>query len=296
MPKDRRYGGRPIPIGTVVATFTDEPFLRAGALRDTESRVTRGDEGAAVSTSSGDGTASGSGSKPGFGEDFPTGAYETTAPVGNDFRGPDGGYGSNDSTALLGVPPTDFGTGTASQPVVTTDAADRRGTISLGVLVLRVVTAVIFIAHGLQKVTTGFANGMGPSGFEEVLVSAGFEQARLLTYLTIAAEIGGGLMLLLGLVTPLAAGALLVVAINAWMFLQSLQPGIQILGDGGVEFETLLVAALIALILTGPGRISLDFGRQWSRRPRYGSFVIMLVGVAAPIVIWVLLNGSNPLH
>lgn len=250
-----------------------------------------------MSTQSGDGTGSGSSSsKSGFGEDFPTGAYETTAPVGNDYRGPDGGYGgSNDSTALLGALPTDFGVGTAPQPVATAEAVDRRGTISLGLLILRAVTALIFIAHGLQKVTTGFAGGMGPSGFEQLLVGAGFEQARLLTYLTIAAEIGGGLMLLLGLVTPLAAGALLVVAVNAWMFLQSLAPGIQILGDGGVEFETLLVAALIALILTGPGRISLDFGRQWTRRPRYGSFVIMLVGIAAPIAIWVLLNGSNPL-
>lgn len=249
-----------------------------------------------MSTQSGNAGGSDSTSKPRFGEDFPTGTYETTAPVGNDYRGPDGGYaGSNDSTALLGARPTDFDTGSSLQPAAT-ETVDRRGTISLGLLVLRAATALIFIAHGLQKVSTGFANGMGPGGFEEVLVSAGFDQARVLTYLTIAAEIGGGLMLLLGLLTPLAAGALLVVAVNAWMFLQSLAPGIQMLGDGGVEFETLLIAALIAPILTGPGRISLDFGRQWTRRPRYGSFVIMLVGLAAPIAVWVLLNGSNPLH
>lgn len=232
-----------------------------------------------------------------FGEDFPTGAYETTAPHSNDYRGPSSGYsGSDDSTALLGTAPADS-TYTAPPPASTdTVDRDRRGTISLGLLVLRVATALIFIAHGLQKVTTSFSGGMGPEAFEQLLTTAGFDQARLLTYLTIAAEIGGGLMLLLGLVTPLAAAALLAVAINAWMFIQSMAPGIQILGDGGVEFESLLVAALIALILTGPGRISLDFGRQWTRRPRYGSFVIMLIGIAAPIAIWILLNGSNPLH
>jgi len=63
----------------------------------------------------------------------------------------------------------------------------------------------------------------------------------------------------------------------------------------GHEYKLILVCAVAAIILIGPGRYGLDAGRGWARRPFIGSFVALLVGVGAGIAAWVLLNGANPL-
>ena len=43
----------------------------------------------------------------------------------------------------------------------------------------------------------------------------------------------------------------------------------------------------IAIILIGPGRYGFDAGRGWARRPFIGSFVVLLLGIAA-------LTGAKP--
>jgi putative oxidoreductase len=63
----------------------------------------------------------------------------------------------------------------------------------------------------------------------------------------------------------------------------------------GHEFELLMIVALIAVILVGPGRYGFDAGRGWARRPFVGSFAALLLGLGAAAAIWVFLNGTNPL-
>jgi len=76
------------------------------------------------------------------------------------------------------------------------------------------------------------------------------------------AELGGGLALAFGLLTPLAAFAVVVVMLNAiatvhWRngFWAS---------KGGFEFNLLILGAATALAMTGPGRFALDDAIGWA--------------------------------
>lgn len=62
----------------------------------------------------------------------------------------------------------------------------------------------------------------------------------------------------------------------------------------GIEYELPLICAALAILLTGPGRIALDYGRGWTTHPKWGSLGLILVSVAAAAAIWVLFNGTNP--
>lgn len=183
---------------------------------------------------------------------------------------------------------------TVAEDVTQGDVKVGRGTLDLGLLALRLAVGGTLLVHGLQKLT-GVWNGPGLGGFEETLAGAGFEQARLLAILGSIGEVAGGALLILGLVTPLAAASVLAVMINAWAFRQIAEPGLEYFAPSGTEYETLLGVCAGVIILTGPGRISLDGRRGWATRPFIGSFVALLIGIAAGVCIWIFLNGANPL-
>lgn len=184
-----------------------------------------------------------------------------------------------------------------AEPVVRTETVEipaRRGTTDLGLLLLRLVVGGIFFVHGLQKLT-GIWNGPGLDGFRALLEDTGYEQANLLAIAGAVGETAGGALLILGLATPFAGAAVLSVIINAWCFKQAAEPGLQFFAPTGVEYETVLGVAAAAIILTGPGKIAFDGRRGWATRPRFGSFVALLLGVAAGVCMWIFLNGANPI-
>ncbi|AFR49908.1 DoxX family protein [Gordonia sp. KTR9] len=176
-------------------------------------------------------------------------------------------------------------------------AKSRRGTIDLGLLVLRVALGGLVGAHGLQKLF-GLWNGPRLSGFESMLVDAGFtaDYAQILAIVGALSETIGGLMVILGLLTPIGASAILGTMLVAAAFKMSMADGFSFFAAaGGVEFELFLAVAAAVVILTGPGLYSLDYPRGWARRPFVGSFLWLIVGAAAAVAVWVLANGSNPL-
>lgn len=116
--------------------------------------------------------------------------------------------------------------------------------------VLRVVTGVIFALHGWQKLEGGLA---GVTGF---VASLGFPMPAVFAVLLIAAELGGGILLVLGLLTRWAAKALVVVSLIA-LFMVHLPNGF-FMATGGYEYILLLLAASVSLMLTGAGKWSLD--------------------------------------
>lgn len=117
-------------------------------------------------------------------------------------------------------------------------------------LVLRVVTGAIFAMHGYQKLI----GGVDPlAGF---LASLGFPMPALFAVLLIVAELGGGILLILGAFTHWTAKILSVVALVALVTVH-LGNGFFV-NEGGYEFILLILAASVSLALTGAGKWSVD--------------------------------------
>lgn len=164
----------------------------------------------------------------------------------------------------------------------------------IGLLLLRLGVGGTFLAHGLQKVF-GLWGGPGINGFAQMLQGMGFTQPVTLAWLTGLGELVGGAFVVLGAVTPLAAAGLLGIMINA--VLLKLGNGFFITGPagaGGFELEFVLGMAAGALVLTGPGRVALDNGRAWHRRPASWGVLFLVIGIAAAVLIRVLLHVDPP--
>jgi putative oxidoreductase len=175
-------------------------------------------------------------------------------------------------------------------------AVGRRGTQHLGLLILRIGLGVVLGAHGLQKLF-GWWGGHGMAGFKNSLADAGYQHADILAYVSAGGEIVSGVLLVLGLFTPVAAAGALAFLINGLLAAISVKPHSHnyafFLPDGH-EYQITLIVVAVAVILCGPGRYGLDAGRGWVYRPFIGSFVTLLSGVAAGVAVWMLLNGVNP--
>lgn len=220
---------------------------------------------------------------------------------------PGAGYGpiGEPLGALPYVPPQDSGAhpafGHADIDTAEHDervrAAGRRGTQDLGLLILRIGLGAVLITHGLQKLF-GWWGGEGLTGFKNSLSDAGYQHADILTYVAAGGEILAGLLLVLGLFTPLAAAGALAYLINgllAGISAQSNPRSFPFFLPNGYEYQITLIVMAAAVILIGPGRYGFDAGRGWARRPFIGSFAALLVGIGAGVALWVLLNGGNPL-
>jgi putative oxidoreductase len=173
----------------------------------------------------------------------------------------------------------------------------KRGTQHLGLLVLRVGLGVVLGAHALQKLF-GWWGGQGVSGFKNSLSDAGYQHADILAYVSAGGELVAAVLVVLGLFTPVAAAGALAFLINGLLASISAQPHshtfLFFLPEGH-EYQITLIVLAVAVILAGPGQYGLDARRGWAHRPFIGSFVALIAGIAAGIVVWVLLNGVNPI-
>jgi putative oxidoreductase len=193
------------------------------------------------------------------------------------------------------APDWDAQTDDRADPWVAADG--RRGTQDLGLLLLRAAVGAILVAHGLQK-AFGIWGGQGLDAFKNSLSGLGYQHADVLTYVAAGTQLAAGVLLVLGLFTPLAAAAALAYAINGLAASVATQHDAGYIGfflPGGDEYQILLTVALVAIILVGPGRYGFDAGRGWARRPFLGSFAALLLGIGVGVGTWMLLNGTNPL-
>ena len=157
-------------------------------------------------------------------------------------------------------------------------------------MLLRFAVGGVFFAHGMQHVF-GMWGGTGIGGLTQGLSAFGFTRPGVLAWVTAVTELVGGAGVVLGLLTPLAATGLLALMINA--VLLKAGNGFFIAGPpgaGAVELEVVLGLAAAALVLTGPGRIALDNGRTWQRRPAPWGVLLLVVGVAAGLLAFFLLR------
>ena len=127
--------------------------------------------------------------------------------------------------------------------------------IDLGILILRVLFGAAIAAHGAQKLF-GWFGGYGIKGTGGFFESIGFKPGTVFAAMAGLTEFGGGLLILLGLFTPLGATAVLATMIVAAVSVH-LNNGFFAMNNG-IEVAFLYGAAALALILTGGGSFSLD--------------------------------------
>ncbi|MET7767707.1 DoxX family protein [Nocardia sp. NPDC005366] len=203
--------------------------------------------------------------------------------------------GAKSAYSYASIPPAANPPGEPSRSLRRRTVDNRRGTLDLGLFLLRLVVGGTFVYHGLQKLT-GWFNGPGLDGTRDMMADGGWDHATVCALLVTVGELGGGALLALGLVTPLAAGAVLAVILDAWAWKQGMIPGFQYRGSvpSGIELESVLAGTAAVIILTGPGRWSFDRNRGWATRPSYGSFGVLVLAVVAAIGAYWYLHGGNP--
>src|SRR5574339_301278 len=123
-------------------------------------------------------------------------------------------------------------------------------TMELGLLLLRVTVGATLAAHGAQKLFGWFGGG-GLDATGKAFESLGFVPGRRHAFMAGLVETGGGLLLALGLFTPLAAAIVLSVMIVAAVSVHVRQGFF--ITSGGFEYNLVLGIAGLALAFTGPG-------------------------------------------
>ncbi len=175
---------------------------------------------------------------------------------------------------------SDVGTSTLSAMSSSSSSTD------LGLLVLRIAVGATMVQAGLMKAldfgsTVAFMEG------------GGWRMAIVAALMVTAAEVAGGLGLTLGLLTPLAAAAVIAAMIDAW----AVNVSAAAFWSDPFNVPFLVAFAATTLLFTGAGAYSLDakaFG--WSRWNRLLAVGLFVIAVAAAVATWVVLNGTNPIH
>jgi len=155
--------------------------------------------------------------------------------------------------------------------------------MELGLFLLRITVGLTLAAHGAQKLL-GWFGGYGIAGTAGWLESVGFRPGRRHAILAGVTEIGGGLLLAIGLATPLAAAIVASVMIVAAAIVH-LKNGFFVT-SGGVEYNVVLGVAALAIAFTGPGALSIDalFGyADGGLLPGVTALAIAIVGAAGQL-------------
>ena len=127
--------------------------------------------------------------------------------------------------------------------------------MSIGILILRLVVGLTLAAHGSQKLF-GWFGGYGLTGTGGFLEQLGFVPGRRNALVAGLAETGAGVLLALGLATPVAAAVALSVMVVAGVSAHASKGFFA--HNGGYEYTLILGIAALSVAFTGPGALSLD--------------------------------------
>ena len=120
---------------------------------------------------------------------------------------------------------------------------------------LRIVLGILFAVHGHPKLFKEF------KGTAKFLKGIGFRPPAFWAAVLGVTEFFGGLALLLGFATRVAA-ALLIIAMLVALYFNAFKWKKPF--KGGYEFDLLLIAGLLTLLLLGAGPISIDAMLGWT--------------------------------
>lgn len=123
-------------------------------------------------------------------------------------------------------------------------------------LIFRGVLGLVFIAHGWDKlIMTGITETTGQFSAWQV------PQPKLSAYVAGIAELIGGALLVVGLLTTIIAGALALLMLAAAYFVhldQGFFSDSGLVSGGGLEYPVVLIAGLLMIVVFGSGRASVD--------------------------------------
>src|SRR4051812_25909449 len=154
--------------------------------------------------------------------------------------------------------------------------------MDLGLFVLRVVVGGLFIGHGTQKLF-GWFGGYGPEGTGQFMASLGYRPGKRHALLAGLSEAGGGALMILGLLTPLAAAMIVGVMVNAIIAVHA-EKGVWN-QDGGIELPLVYSTAAATLAFVGPGSWSIDEGAGLSLQGIVWGLLAISVGLITGVIV-----------
>lgn len=166
--------------------------------------------------------------------------------------------------------------------------------VDLALLVLRVVVGLIVAAHGAQKLF-GWFGGPGLRGFAGFMEMMGLRPSLVWAGLGGTAEFGGGLLLALGLLSPL--GSLGVLAAMSTAIVLAHWPRFWA-SDNGMEHPLTNAVVAVGIALAGPGAYSLDaaLGIAVPDTIAVAALILVVLGVIATAVMTTAAKRSASLR
>ena len=133
----------------------------------------------------------------------------------------------------------------------------------LAVLILRLFLGFVFVMHGSQKLLGAFG-GSGIAGVAGMLGKLGVEPSLTWAWVLSITEFGGGICIFLGFLTRFWAAGLVIdmsVAILKVHFANGF-----FASKNGFELPMTLGAVALAILLAGPGTVSVDHATGIEKR------------------------------
>lgn len=151
---------------------------------------------------------------------------------------------------------------------------------NFALLLLRGTLGAMILAHGLNKF---FGGGRIP-GTARWFESIGMRPGHLNALMAATTEVGSGVLLVLGLGTPVAAGAVIALMTVAIVTVHR-KNGFFVFRPGqGVEYCLVVALCAAALGALGPGRWSVDYAIGWHHSRLLGLVVAVILGLGGAVL------------
>ncbi|MFF8917368.1 DoxX family protein [Streptomyces sp. NPDC015032] len=159
-----------------------------------------------------------------------------------------------------------------------------------GILILRLLVGLLVAGHGVQKISSHLG-GRGLEGGTEEFRADGFRGGALTALAAGGGQIGSGLLLAAGFLTPLAAtgamGVMTVALTVKW------HNGLWVQNDG-YEYPLVLIGTAAALAATGPGAWSLDAALGLTPYPLWWAGLALVAGLGSGLLTRLVLHRPAP--